>query len=78
MIKVIKILKQRGTLVNKISEKLKINSGLERLIIFSFLFILFTHVAACLFLVLASFENGFYINWMEYSGRGFENYSGID
>jgi len=78
MIKVIKILKQRGTLVNKISEKLKINSGLERLLIFSFLFVLFTHVSACLFIVVGSFENGLYINWMEYNGRGIENYSGID
>jgi len=54
--KVFKLLKKNKTLISRFSEKLSLNSGLERLFIFSFAFGVFIHVMACLYVMLADIE----------------------
>jgi len=53
LVKFIKLLKKNGGLLQQVSEKLRINNGMERLIIFISLFAVFVHVMACMFIVLA-------------------------
>lgn len=66
--KVFKLLKKKQTLLSKLSEKLKISSGLERLTIFTFFFALFIHVAACLFILLTEFESEIEVTWVFKNG----------
>jgi hypothetical protein len=66
--KVFKLLKKKQTLLSKLSEKLKISSGLERLGIFTFFFALFIHVASCLFILLAEFESENEVTWINNNG----------
>ena len=56
MIKLVKILKQNRAVMRHLSEKLRISSGQERLIIFFCYFCLFTHVSANFFIFLARLE----------------------
>lgn len=53
LVKFMKLLKKNGGLLQQVSEKLRINNGMERLIIFITLFAVFIHVMACMFIVLA-------------------------
>jgi hypothetical protein len=53
LIKFIKLLKKNGGILQQVSETLKINNGMERLIIFIFLFAIFVHVMSCMYIVLA-------------------------
>lgn len=53
LVKILKLVKSNKRLVHHFSEKMKISNGVERLIFFSFFFIIFMHVAACLFVMLA-------------------------
>lgn len=54
--KVFKLLKKNKALISRFSEKLKLNSGLERLCIFSFAFGIFIHVMGCMYVMLADIE----------------------
>lgn len=54
--KVFKLLKKNKALISRFSEKLKLNSGLERLFIFSFAFAIFIHVMGCMYVMLADIE----------------------
>lgn len=59
LIKVLKMIKQNRKLVHNFSEHMKISNGLERLIMFSGLFIIFIHVFSCLFVMMVSLEEDF-------------------
>ena len=63
--KVFKVLKKNKTLLSKMTEKLRINNGFERLAIFVSFFALFIHVAACMFVLLANFEKDYTTTWVE-------------
>jgi voltage-gated potassium channel Kch len=63
--KVFKVLKKNKTLLSKMTEKLRINNGFERLAIFVSFFALFIHVAACMFVLLANFEEDYATTWVE-------------
>ena len=55
--KVFKLLKKnKNQMMSRFSEKLSINSGVERLMMFSFFLGIFTHVSACLFIMLSDVE----------------------
>jgi hypothetical protein len=51
--KVFKLLKNNKSLISKLTERLRISNGIERLLIFFYFFAIFVHVAACMFIVLA-------------------------
>lgn len=59
LVKILKLVKSNRRLVHHFSEKMKISNGLERLIFFSGFFIVFIHVFACLFVMLAELEKDF-------------------
>lgn len=52
LIKILKLIKSNKRLVHHFSERMRINSGTERLAFFSFFFIIFLHVSSCLFIML--------------------------
>lgn len=49
LVKILKLIKSNKRLVHKFSEKMRIDSGTERLAFFSLFFIIFLHVSGCLF-----------------------------
>lgn len=51
--KVFKLIKKNKTLFSRLTEKLRISMGFERLVIFFFFFGIFIHVASCLYILLA-------------------------
>ena len=48
LLRILKLVKSNRKLVHHFSEKMKISNGLERLVFFSFFFLIFLHVFACL------------------------------
>lgn len=66
LVKILKLVKSNRRLVHHFSEKMKISNGLERLIFFSGFFIVFIHVFACLFVMMAELEKEFSSEvWLE-------------
>lgn len=53
LLKILKLVKSNRKLVHHFSEKMKISNGMERLVFFLLFFIIFMHVGACLFVMLA-------------------------
>ena len=62
--KVFKLLKKNKTILSKLTEQLKISNGFERLAIFVTFFILFIHVAACMFILLGEMEMEIHDTWI--------------
>jgi hypothetical protein len=62
--KVFKLLKNNKSIISKLTEKLRISNGIERLITFFCFFLIFVHVAACMFIVLAELQEGDYVSWV--------------
>lgn len=60
LFRVLKILKERSKLMKQIHDILHLSAGFERLFFFSIVFFLFTHIAACLWLIMASMQKDFY------------------
>lgn len=58
LFKILKLLKSDNRLKHQFSEKLKINSGTENLVFFSFFFVIFLHVGSCLFITLGTLIDG--------------------
>ena len=61
MVKMIRIFKDRKKIISNLDHILKANAGFERLSFFLFGFILFNHTFACLWIMLASFDEN--LNW---------------
>lgn len=66
--KVFKLLKKNKTILSKLSTKLKISNGFERLSVFVSFFALFIHVAACLFVLQAEIEKEWHDTWIQANG----------
>jgi len=62
--KLFKLLKGNKTVLSRVTEKLQINSGKERLIFFSVFFFFFMHISACMYILLAGFEENERTNWL--------------
>lgn len=73
LIKILKLIKSNKRLVHHFSERMRINSGTERLAFFSFFFVIFLHVSSCLFIMLglASKDMNMQTSWVE--SFGFED-----
>lgn len=56
LFKILKLVKSNKRLVHHFSEKMRISNGTERLIFFSFFYIVFIHLSACMFVFLADLE----------------------
>ena len=54
--KVLKLLKSKNTVVAQFTQRMKINSGKERLIFFMVFFVFFFHISTCLFIFIASID----------------------
>jgi hypothetical protein len=55
--KVLKILKSKSTVVSQFTEKMKINSGVERLFFFFIFFVFFVHIFACLYVFVGYMDS---------------------
>jgi hypothetical protein len=54
--KVFKLLKKNKSLISRLSEKLSLNSGVERLLLFFVFLLIFIHVFGCMFILLDDIE----------------------
>jgi hypothetical protein len=72
LIKIFKLIKGNKKVMNHFSERMRINSGTERLVFFSFFFMIFLHVSSCLFIMLGAMDDEEEpASWMEpYSDLG--------
>jgi hypothetical protein len=53
----LKVVKQKSKLLSYINEFLKIGFGMERLLFFLIVFLILSHLAACLWIIIASLYN---------------------
>ena len=56
MAKVFRLLKKNQSLIHRVTEKMRVNHAMERLLTFCFFILIFIHVASCLFVVLAEIQ----------------------
>lgn len=75
LIRILKIMKERSKLLKYLHEFLKIGIGFERLLFFFLIFMILTHIGACLWLIIASLYDETYTGtWMEsYINEGNSN-----
>jgi hypothetical protein len=55
--KVLKLIKSKNTVVSQFTQKMRINSGMERLLFFVVFFIFFYHICACMFIFLGQLDD---------------------
>jgi hypothetical protein len=72
LIKIFKLVKGNKKLVTHFSERMRINSGTERLVFFSFFFMIFLHISSCLFIMLGTLDD------QEEPASWMEPYEGLD
>ena len=53
----LKVVKERNTLVKYINEIFKVSAGIERIIYIIFLFLILSHITSCLWYFLAKIED---------------------
>ena len=58
LIKIFKLIKSNKKMMNHFSERMRISSGTERLVFFTFFFAIFLHVSSCLFIILGTITPG--------------------
>jgi len=51
--------------MSRFSEKLSLNAGFERLLMFSFFFLILCHVSTCMYVLMASLEKDILDTWVE-------------
>ena len=56
LFKILKLIKSNKRLVHHFSEKMRISNGMERLLFFSFFYLIFIYLSACMFVFLADLE----------------------
>ena len=54
--KVLKLLKSKNTVVSQFTQKMRINSGMERLMFFFVFFIFFFHISSCMFIFIGTLD----------------------
>lgn len=64
--KVLKIIKSKNTVVSHFAEKMKVNSGVERMIFFIVFFLFFMHIFSCFYIFLAQLDPD-YNTWLRQS-----------
>lgn len=55
--KVLKLLKSKNTVVSQFTQKMRINSGMERLLFFLVFFIFFFHIFTCMFIFFGKLDS---------------------
>lgn len=65
LVRLLKILQDRNRLVKYLGEVFKIGVGFERLLFFILLTFVLCHIAACLWVMLANFDDGV-LNWIRF------------
>ena len=78
LIKILKLVKSNKKLMNHFSEQMRINAGSERLMFFSFFFVIFLHVSSCLFIMIGKieYEDQDYPRWLDV--EVYQSYSNIE
>ncbi len=65
LVRMLKIVKERNKLVKYLHEILKIGVGFERLLFFILIFIIFSHIAACLWILVGNLNRDSDVdNWI--------------
>jgi len=57
LVRVLKVVKERNTLLKYINETLKLSAGFERLFFFTLMFFIFSHIISCFWVIVAAFED---------------------
>ena len=57
LLRILKIVKQRGQLLKYLNDILKIGLGFERLFFFLIIFLIMCHIMTCIWLIAASFKS---------------------
>ena len=74
LLRILKVLRNRSNIMKQVEESLKIGVGMQRLIFFFFMFIVFTHICACLWIMAAGFNDSkddpFSGTWMDNEVNG--------
>ena len=65
LLRVLKIVKERSKLLKYVREVVKLGFGFERLVFMTIIFLLVTHIIACLWVFFASFTDEYKGTWME-------------
>jgi hypothetical protein len=60
-----KMVKEKNKILHYMQKYLNIGVGMQRLIVFGILFVIITHIVACLWIITASFANNAEGTWME-------------
>ena len=74
LLRILKVLRNRSNIMKKVEESLKIGVGMQRLIFFFIMFIVFTHILSCMWILSAGFndgeENQYLGTWMDNEVNG--------
>ncbi len=62
--KVLRLLKKNQQPIHRVSEMLRFTHGFERLVTFGFFFVIFIHIVACFFVLMATLEDDVTKTWM--------------
>lgn len=65
LLRILKIVKEKSKLLKYVRETVKLGYGFERLLFLTLLFLMITHIVACLWVFFASFKENFEGTWME-------------
>lgn len=65
LLRVFKIVKDRNRFLKQVKNIIKLGNGFERLMFITLVFLMITHITACLWIFFASFEENYEGTWME-------------
>lgn len=65
LLRVLKIIKEKNKLLKYVREMVSLGAGFERLMFINLLFLMITHIVACLWIFFASFKENYEGTWME-------------
>lgn len=65
LLRVLKIIKEKNKLLKYVRELVSLGQGFERLMFINLLFLMITHIVACLWIFFASFKPNYEGTWME-------------
>ena len=76
MSRILKVGKERNTLIKHLNDIFKLGQGVERLVYFIFVFLLMCHITSCLFYLCAKMEELTPETWV--SQKGYQDYENFD
>lgn len=65
LLRVLKIIKEKNKLLKYVRSMVSLGQGFERLMFINLLFLMITHIVACLWIFFASFKEDYKGTWME-------------